>query len=168
MSSVVGLPNPEAQAPPIALLTATASKKSSRRVSTRFSTYSAAPTLTPSIAPSRLSVAHSDPKNSIDFSAYKPSGAANVPRNRTSAIEPGRLPACNIAVDEAGMIKVAAHLRRLEDRRLQQQRFVVSEGKREEMGRLALGAKLDKALGRRLSGQDAVFTIKKKTNAEKS
>jgi hypothetical protein len=66
------------------------------------------------------------------------------------------------------MIKMATHLQRLEDKRLQQQRFVVSEGKREELGRLALGAKLEKALGRRLSGQDAVFTMKKKAKTEKS
>jgi hypothetical protein len=41
---------------------------------------------------------------------------------------------------------------------LQQQRYIVSSDKNEHMSKLALGAKLDRALGRRLTGQDAVFT----------
>ncbi|KAF2834755.1 hypothetical protein M501DRAFT_1020546 [Patellaria atrata CBS 101060] len=53
-----------------------------------------------------------------------------------------------------------AGLDRLEDKRLAQQRYVVSTEKNDDMNKLALGAKLDRALGRRLSSQDAVFTRK--------
>lgn len=53
-------------------------------------------------------------------------------------------------------------LQRMEDARLQNQRFMPSEGKREELSCLALGAKLERALGRRMTNQEAVFTQKKK------
>lgn len=46
---------------------------------------------------------------------------------------------------------------RLEDKRLVQQRYALSSEKNDDMSKLALGAKLDRALGRRMSGQDAVF-----------
>jgi len=51
-----------------------------------------------------------------------------------------------------------ATLARLEEPRLSNQRYVVSEDKRDEFGALALGAKLEKALARRMSGQDASFS----------
>ena len=44
---------------------------------------------------------------------------------------------------------------RLESKRLQQQRFVPSAEKSENLSKLALGAKVERALNRRLSGQDA-------------
>ncbi len=44
---------------------------------------------------------------------------------------------------------------RLESKRLQQQRFVPSAEKSENLSKLALGAKVERALSRRLSGQDA-------------
>ncbi|KAL9071257.1 MAG: hypothetical protein Q9157_005519 [Trypethelium eluteriae] len=46
---------------------------------------------------------------------------------------------------------------RLEDKRLASQRYVPSAQKDGDMSKLALGAKLDRALGRRMSGQDAVY-----------
>lgn len=54
---------------------------------------------------------------------------------------------------------------RLESKRLQQQRFVPSAEKSESLSKLALGAKLERALNRRLSGQDA--TLRKKVISEK-
>ncbi len=54
---------------------------------------------------------------------------------------------------------------RLESKRLQQQRFVPSEEKSENLSKLALGAKVERALNRRLSGQDAA--PKKKIISEK-
>ena len=48
-------------------------------------------------------------------------------------------------------------LDRLEDKRLSSQRYVVSRERGEHMSKLALGAKLDRALQRRMTGQDAVF-----------
>jgi hypothetical protein len=49
---------------------------------------------------------------------------------------------------------------RLEDKRLVQQRYALSSEKTDDMSKLALGAKLDRALARRMSGQDAVFRPK--------
>ncbi|KAH0537398.1 hypothetical protein FGG08_005797 [Glutinoglossum americanum] len=49
-------------------------------------------------------------------------------------------------------------LDRLEQKRLQQQRFVPSQEKSESLSKLALGAKVERALRRRMTSQDAVFT----------
>lgn len=49
---------------------------------------------------------------------------------------------------------------RLEDKRLVQQRYTLTNEKTDDMSKLALGAKLDRALARRMSGQDAVFRPK--------
>jgi hypothetical protein len=49
---------------------------------------------------------------------------------------------------------------RLEDKRLVQQRYALSNEKTDDMSKLALGAKLDRALARRMSSQDAVFRPK--------
>jgi len=46
---------------------------------------------------------------------------------------------------------------RLEEPRLASQRYVPSDDKRDEIGAIALGAKLEKALARRMSGQDYVM-----------
>jgi hypothetical protein len=53
-----------------------------------------------------------------------------------------------------------AGFERLEDKRLQTQRYILSNEKNDDMSKLALGAKLERALGRRMSGQDAVFRPK--------
>jgi hypothetical protein len=49
------------------------------------------------------------------------------------------------------------HLDRLENKRLSQQRFVPSPEKSENLSKLALGAKVERALGRRMTSQDAVM-----------
>ncbi|KAF2225192.1 hypothetical protein BDZ85DRAFT_280386 [Elsinoe ampelina] len=51
----------------------------------------------------------------------------------------------------------AATFERMSDQRLEKQRFVPSDKKDDEISTNALGAKLERALGRRMSGQDAVF-----------
>lgn len=53
-----------------------------------------------------------------------------------------------------------AGFERLEDKRLSQQRYTLSTEKNEDLSKLALGAKLERALGRRMTGQDAVFRTK--------
>jgi len=58
------------------------------------------------------------------------------------------------------------NLDRLESKPLQQQRYIPSAKKTEDLSKLALGAKLDRALGRRMTGQDAVF--RKKPFSEKT
>jgi hypothetical protein len=65
------------------------------------------------------------------------------------------------------MNAVKASLSRLDEPRLTNQRYVVSDEKKEEISKLALGAKLERALGRRMSKQDAVFT-KGKGKAEQA
>jgi len=59
------------------------------------------------------------------------------------------------------MHTVQSSLARMEEPRLASQRYVVSDKKTEEIGKLALGAKLDRALGRRMTGQDAVMRPRK-------
>lgn len=51
-------------------------------------------------------------------------------------------------------------LARLESKRLQQQRYVPSLEKTESLSQLALQAKLERALGRRMTSQDAVLRTK--------
>lgn len=99
-----------------------------KRASTRLSTYSVTPTLTPSIAPSHLSNATND---SITEKSSPMAHDMNV---------------------------VKESLSRLDEPRLTNQRYIVSDEKKEEISKLALGAKLERALGRRMDKQDAVFT----------
>lgn len=53
-------------------------------------------------------------------------------------------------------------LDKLENKKLASQRFVPSKEKSENLSKLALGAKLERALDRRLGGQDAVMRPRKK------
>ena len=46
----------------------------------------------------------------------------------------------------------------MQDVRLEKQRYVMSGKKGDEVSLTALGAKVERALGRRMTGQDAVFT----------
>jgi hypothetical protein len=48
-------------------------------------------------------------------------------------------------------------LERLESKPLAQQRFVPTPEKTDDLNKLALGAKVERALGRRMTGQDAVM-----------
>jgi hypothetical protein len=54
---------------------------------------------------------------------------------------------------------------RLENKPLTKQRFVATEEKTDNLNKLALGAKVERALGRRMTGQDAVM---RKPLSEKS
>lgn len=47
---------------------------------------------------------------------------------------------------------------RMQDERLEKQRYIMSGKKDDEVSLVALGAKVERALGRRMTGQDAVFT----------
>lgn len=63
--------------------------------------------------------------------------------------------------------QITEGLEKLENKKLASQRFVPSVEKTENLSKLALGAKLERALDRRLGGQDAVMRKKvvKKTAA---
>ncbi|CBF74244.1 hypothetical protein BDV09DRAFT_83450 [Aspergillus tetrazonus] len=55
-------------------------------------------------------------------------------------------------------------LNRLENKPLAKQRFVPSAEKSESLSKLALGAKVERALGRRMTSQDAVMREKPALN----
>ncbi|GAO18553.1 hypothetical protein UVI_02012270 [Ustilaginoidea virens] len=87
-----------------------------------------------------------------------------APSNRTSA----RLSAYSMAPSftptvqtndsvQAEIRNIASNLDRMENEALSSQRVVLSDEKTDNMGKLALGAKLERALDRRMSGQDAVM-----------
>lgn len=65
---------------------------------------------------------------------------------------------------EVGMAEirhVTQGLDRLENKHLQQQRFVPSLKKTDELSKLSLGAKVERALGRRMTNQDYVLPVKR-------
>ncbi|CAG8980398.1 hypothetical protein HYALB_00003962 [Hymenoscyphus albidus] len=59
-------------------------------------------------------------------------------------------------------------LDKLGNKKLESQRFVPTQEKTENLSKLALGAKLERALGRRMGGQDAVMRERRPKNEEKS
>ncbi|KAL0264637.1 hypothetical protein SLS55_000587 [Diplodia seriata] len=88
-------------------------------------------------------------RNSARLSTYSnaPTLTPSIAPSTTSSIDPrhAEIKAWNAGLD------------RLEDKRLVSQRYVASPDKIDNMSKLALGAKLDRALARRMSEQDAVF-----------
>jgi hypothetical protein len=58
------------------------------------------------------------------------------------------------------IINIEIGLSKLENKKLASQRFVATKEKSEILSKLALGAKLERALGRRMGGQDAVMRKK--------
>jgi len=61
----------------------------------------------------------------------------------------------------AELSQLTQSLDRLENKHLQQQRFVPSQKKSDDLSKLSLGAKVERALSRRMSDQDAVFRVKR-------
>ena len=51
-------------------------------------------------------------------------------------------------------------LERLEQKELQEQRYAPTQEKTDSLSKLALGAKVERALGRRMTDQDATFRPK--------
>ncbi|KAF7538648.1 hypothetical protein G7Z17_g12598 [Cylindrodendrum hubeiense] len=62
---------------------------------------------------------------------------------------------------------IATGLERMENKALTSQRVALTEEKTDTMSKLALGAKLERALDRRMSGQDAVMRPRGKSFNEK-
>ncbi|KAL5606861.1 hypothetical protein BROUX41_003238 [Berkeleyomyces rouxiae] len=58
---------------------------------------------------------------------------------------------------------IASGLARMENKALSSQRVALTEERTSYMAKLALGAKLDRALDRRMSGQDAVMRPRSST-----
>lgn len=158
------------------------------QTSARFSTYSGAPSLQPSLAPTfdttSARSARSAPRSNRNTNSYlgaassreKPTlagaadtttaGAANrsstfyASRDPTAASSTGTLSTASAAADPkaADIRSWSKGFERMQDERLDRQRYVMSGNKSDEVSKLALGAKLDRALGRRMTGQDASFT----------
>ena len=62
---------------------------------------------------------------------------------------------------DAEITDIEKGLDRMENKALTQQRVALTDEKAANLSKLALGAKLDRALGRRMSGQDAVMRARK-------
>ncbi|KJZ77255.1 hypothetical protein HIM_03576 [Hirsutella minnesotensis 3608] len=63
---------------------------------------------------------------------------------------------------------IALGLDRMENKALSSQRVTLSEEKTDRLGKLALGAKLERALDRRMSSQDAVMRPRTKSTVSRS
>jgi hypothetical protein len=83
-------------------------------------------------------------------------------RFSTYSIAPTLAPSLTPSQDSVQheITQISEGLEKLENKKLASQRFVPSVEKTENLSKLALGAKLERALGRRLGGQDAVMRKK--------
>ncbi|KAJ5833183.1 hypothetical protein N7474_001494 [Penicillium riverlandense] len=114
----------------------------------------------PSLDSERPIMAHSN-RNSKRFSTISgsPSLAAS---ERTNASLPSGDPRL------ADIRTLSDGLNRLENKPLSKQRFVPTDEKSDNLNKLALGAKVERALGRRMSSQDAVMRQPKTVLSEKT
>lgn len=64
---------------------------------------------------------------------------------------------------QAEIASIEEGLEKLDNKKLATQRYVLNPEKSENMSKLALGAKLERALGRRMNSQDAEMRVRKKT-----
>lgn len=137
----------------------------------RFSTYSGAPSLQPSLAPTvdsgphRSSTQQYNSRYSEQAFLASHSVAGKTARDIYGTANPA---ATNSSMSLTGTDPKTADLRsfanvldRMNDERVDRQRFVMSKNKTEEVSKIALGAKVDRALSRRMVGQDASFRPKK-------
>ncbi|OJJ08072.1 hypothetical protein ASPVEDRAFT_57271 [Aspergillus versicolor CBS 583.65] len=86
------------------------------------------------------------------------SGSPSIASERTT----GSLPSGDPKVTEYNNLREG--LDRLENKPLTKQRFIPSTEKTDNLSKLALGAKVERALGRRMTGQDAVMRAKPAMN----
>lgn len=100
---------------------------------------------TPTVKQSTNVASDAQPRTSVRYSTY--SNAASVQTNDSAHAE---------------IRDIATGLDRMENKALSSQRVMLSEEKTDNLRKLALGAKLDRALGRRMTGQDAVMRPRKK------
>lgn len=136
------------------------------RTDARFSTYSGAPSLHPSLAPTYESSNRSSTQAHNGRTAQSTSEKGRVYGSSTSATASTSTLSSNDP-KTADIKSWSGALERMQDERLDRQRYVMSGNKSEEVSKLALGAKVERALGRRMVGQDAVFRKKKTISSEK-
>lgn len=148
------------------------------RTDARFSTYSGAPSLQPSLAPTFDTQATSN-RSSAQPSARtsqqqylspqthsEKSGSRNMPYSSAQAATSSAT--LNPSDPKQQDIKSwSGTLERMQDERLDKQRYVMSNNKTDEVSKLALGAKVERALARRMTGQDATFKPKRRLDSEK-
>jgi len=100
-----------------------------------------------------------------------PSLASKRTSNRysTYSMAPTLAPSVTVSIShdmvQQEINDITEGLDKLENKKLASQRFVPSKEKSENLSKLALGAKLERALDRRMYGQDAV--MRKKVVSEK-
>ncbi|KAJ5183185.1 hypothetical protein N7492_000801 [Penicillium capsulatum] len=104
----------------------------------------------PSLESERPIMANAATRTSKRFSTVSGS-----PSLATSDRTTGSLPSGDPRV--ADITHLGDGLERLENKPLQAQRFVPTAEKTDNLNKLALGAKVERALGRRMTGQDAVM-----------
>lgn len=135
----------------------------------RFSTYSGAPSLQPSIAPTLDTTSNrsSTQRYSSRFSEQNFLAPKTIPENGRSIYGSSDPAAAGSTTTLSSTDPKTADLKafakvydRMSDARADKQRFVMSSNKTEEVSKIALGAKVERALSRRMVGQDAVFTPK--------
>lgn len=147
------------------------------RTDARFSTYSGAPSLQPSLAPTF------DTQTTSNRSSTQPISRAsqNTYLTPQTLSEKGRMPYGNNPSAIASTSTLSSTdpktqdlkswsgaLERMQDERLDKQRYVMSGHKSDEVSKLALGAKVERALSRRMTGQDAHFTAKKSLSEKRN
>jgi len=144
----------------------------SSRSDARFSTYSGAPSLQPSLAPTfdtqQSSSARTSQQTYLSPATGGMSAADEKSGLRTSPYGPGADPAFTTSSSTLAsndpksqdLKSWSGALERMQDERLDKQRYVMSGNKSEEVSKLALGAKVERALARRMVGQDAQFKPK--------
>lgn len=81
----------------------------------------------------------------------------------TPSIAPSVAPSVDSVVIPTEITAIASGIARMENKALSSQRVMLSEERSSYMAKLALGAKLDRALDRRMSSQDAVMRPRAKT-----
>ncbi|KAF2161753.1 hypothetical protein M409DRAFT_69559 [Zasmidium cellare ATCC 36951] len=137
----------------------------------RFSTYSGAPSLQPSIAPTLDTTSNrsSTQQYGSRFSEQTFLTPQTIPERGVRTVYGNADPAAasssltlSSSDPKTAEIKTFANvLDRMSDSRADKQRFVMSNNKTEEVSKIALGAKVERALSRRMVGQDATFRPKK-------
>lgn len=146
------------------------------RDNARFSTYSGAPSLQPSLAPTLDTTSNrsSTQQYSSRFSEQTflapqtiPEKSRTIYGNVDVAAASSSLTLSSTDPKTADIRSFANTLDRMNDSRTDKQRFVMSSNKTEEVSKIALGAKVERALSRRMVGQDAVFRPKKPILDEK-
>ncbi|KAH7311528.1 hypothetical protein B0I35DRAFT_411713 [Stachybotrys elegans] len=113
--------------------------------------------MTTSLESARPIMAPSHPTMSANTAVVAPQNRASV-RLSTYSVAPSYAPTVQTNDSAHAEIReIASGLDRMENKALSSQRVILSEEKTDNMSKLALGAKLERALDRRMTAQDAVM-----------